>query len=250
MKRRRLKKNETLIPFLVILLIITCSATLLGYFGTRYIVYPIFLEGEPSIGNVENKSTIPETAASTNNEAPKETDSAAVQQISSTQSEDFIIYNVQLGNFSSKENADILIGELEQDDIYAYILGDKGYKVVTSPVMDYAQADVIKNKVIKYAQDAFVLKRKVYVEDEAVESSVKNIINRLHQVKTEQSLSEENAQELKEALNQALNNKNMEEKTITSFQNMYDEVNKIKDYPNNELFELEKMIIMKVEEIL
>lgn len=233
---------------LIIFLIITCGAVIIGYFGTRYFVYPIFIKGpdtETTDLNVDqNQDSTTQPIESTS----EETEDVILEEPTDKANE-FQIYHVQLGNFSEKENANLLISELEKDGIYSYILGNEGFKVVTTPVTSYNQAEVLKNSLIDYAQDAFILKRKVNVENTSVKSTIMNILNDLDEAHT-QTEKEQWVQKLKNAFQDGLADSQMEEKTMESFQNIYDEVNKIETFEDNQLFELEKKIIIMVEEIL
>lgn len=248
MKKYKPKSNYAIKPLIFMLVIITVSAVMIGYFGTRYIVYPIFLKNNSGIERVENNISSPEIVEeSANVETPvKETSDSKP----SLNSKEFLVYHVQLGNFTAKENADALIKELEEDGIFAYILEDEGFKVVTVPRTSYNQAESNKNEILNYAQDAFILKRRVHVDNVSVKTTIENILNDLNEAHTQKEIGEAWLTKLKGAFQDGLGDSQMEEKTIATFQKLYDEVNQIDNIQNNELFELEKMIIMKVEEIL
>lgn len=247
MKKYKPRKRVEIRPFLMMVAFIIVGAVVIGYFGTRYVVYPVFLRNEADANTIEESSnsnasqTIPETST----EQSKDT----AEEITINEEETYI-YHVQLGHFSIEQNANLLIEEVKKDGIFTYVLEDDGYKVVTAPCMRYNQADKIKDKMRAYVPDAFILKRKMSVDSTLVKNTIENILNDLNEVHTQSEVSDEWIAKLKNAFQYGLGDSQMEEKTMETFQSIYDEINKVDHIQNNDLFELEKMIIMKVEEII
>lgn len=249
MKKHRFKKNDGLKPILILFVMITCGAVIIGYFGTRYFVYPIFIK-EPNAeitdlnsGQEQNQDSKTQPIESSKKEE------VSARESENNRANEFHIYHVQLGNFTAKENANLLISELEKGGIYAYILGSDGFKVVTTPVANYEQAETLKNCLIDYAQDAFILKRKVNVENTSVETTITNVLYDLNEARAEPE-GQQWIQKLKSAFQDGLADSQMEQETIKTFQKIYDEVNKIETLEKNDLFEMEKKIIIMVEEII
>ncbi|NLK71709.1 MAG: SPOR domain-containing protein [Clostridiales bacterium] len=249
MKRYRLKRSESLKPLLAMLLIIIFCAVILGYFGTRYIVYPVFIHNNTKNVDIKNNGT--GTVTQQSNIQSTQTQVQDSKQNSETKLKDFYVYHIQLGNFSSEENANALVNELKGNGIYAYILNDNGYKVVTTPAADYDKAAVIKEKLLTYAVDAFVLKRIVYVENTSVQTSIQNIINYLYEAHTESAkINDAWMLKLKDLFQEGSGDMQLAAETIQTFQKIYDEVNNIKSYQNIGSYDLEKIIITNIENII
>ncbi|MCG8484192.1 MAG: SPOR domain-containing protein [Clostridia bacterium] len=246
MYKRPMRKNETMKPFFVVLLVITVGAVIVGYFGTRYVIYPLFIKDNHMVVRKVESNTIKDNIVKDNRNTNTTNEQANHTTINSNSNE-FIVYSVQLGNFGSRENAIALIEDLKEEGIHAYILNDNGYKVVTSPVIDYNDADIQKNNVKSFSEDAFILKRKFFAENETVEAALKNILNNISQAKKEEN-GEKYLEELRTVIKKSIDSQSLEQETVQVFQTMYEEVNK--DNYKKELFELEKMIIMKIEEII
>lgn len=249
MKRYRLKRSESLKPLLAMLLIIIFCAVILGYFGTRYIVYPVFINNNTKNVDIKNNGT--GTVTQQSNIQSTQTQVQDSKQNSETKLKDFYVYHIQLGNFSSEENANALVNELKGNGIYAYILNDNGYKVVTTPAADYDKAAVIKEKLLTYAVDAFVLKRIVYVENTSVQTSIQNILNYLYEAHTESAkINDAWMLKLKDLFQEGSGDMQLAAETIQTFQKIYDEVNNIKSYQNIGSYDLEKIIITNIENII
>lgn len=245
MNKRPIRKNENMKPFIVILLIIITIAVIAGYFGTRYVVYPLFIKDKSMIVK-KVKSNIEEGVDDNKQTENNNSDSDNKNSVTS-KTNGFTIYNVQLGNFGSKENADALIEDLKEAKVYAYILNDNGYKVVTSPVTEYNFAEIQKNNIKEFSEDAFILKREVSAEKETTELTIKKILNNVYKAKKDQT-TEQYIEELRKNIKESLNTKSLKEETTQVFQSMYDEVNK--DEYKKELYELEQMIIENIEQII
>lgn len=249
MKRYRLKKSESLKPLLAMLLIIIFCAVILGYFGTRYIVYPVFINNNTkNVGFDDNGSGI---ATQQSNIQSTQTQVQDSKHSSETKLKDFYVYHIQLGNFSSEENANALVNELKGNGIYAYILNDNGFKVVSTPAADYDKATAMKEKMLSYAEDAFVLKRIVYVENRSVQTTIQNILNYLYEALTEPAkINDAWILKLKDSLQGGYTDVQFAAETIQAFQKIYDEVNNIKSYQNIGSYDLEKIIITNIENII
>lgn len=233
-------------PFFVGLLVITVGAVIVGYFGTRYVIYPLFIKDSSFVVKKVESQVNVDTIINEKEKARdinEKTNQAAIN----SNSNNLTLYSVQLGNFGSKENAATLIKELEAEGVFAYILNEQGYKVVTSPVTNYTAADNQKRTLRDFSEDAFVLKRKVYTENDIAEATVKSILNAVYQAREKEN-GEKYLQELRSVIKESLESQSLEQETVQVFQTMYDEVNK-ENY-KKELFELEKMIIMRIEEII
>lgn len=246
MKKYKSRKYIELRPFLMMVAFIVAGAVIIGYFGTRYIVYPVFLKNEADTQTIEQYSD-----SNANHDIPETSDEQLKDTTEKGENEEkAYIYHVQLGHFSIKHNADLLIEEAKKDGVFTYVLEGDGYKVVTTPCMSYNQADKIKEKMQIYAPDAFVLKRKINLDNTSVKNTIENILNDLNEVHMQSNVSDEWVKKLKNAFQYGLGDSQMKEKTMETFQSIYEEINKIENIQNNDLFELEKMIIMKVEEII
>ncbi len=247
MRKYRFNKKDGTKSMLIIFLMITIGAVIIGYFGTRYFLYPIFIKGTTAevTGIEENQNQ--DTATQSNNSVQNSTVSEESEEPEEKR-HTFYIYHVQMGNFSSEKNAELLIDSLEENDIYAYVLKENGLKVVTAPLADYGQAEVLKNNLLTYAKDAFILKRQVQVENTSVQTTITNILNDLNEARSQPDSSRW-INILKDAFQDGLGDSQMEQETLQVFQNIYDEVNQI-DTSENNLFDIEKNIIIMIEEII
>ncbi len=246
MRKYRINKNDGIRHLLIVFLMITLGAVIIGYFGTRYFIYPILIkESDAQLTNIEehDQGTVPQA-----NEPVQQLKEAEELAEPEKNINAFYIYHVQLGNFSTEKNADSLINRLEEDNIYAYVFEDDGFKVVTTPVIDYNQAEVIKDNLLAYAEDAFIFKRQIQVDNVSVETTITNILNDLREAHSQPD-SNQWIKKLKGAFQDGLGDSQMKQETIQAFQSIYDEVNQIDAWENN-LFDIEKRIIIMIEEII
>lgn len=178
MKKNLLKNDETFESIAMMLLIVVGIAVIVGYLGTRYVVYPVFLKEETS-SNVSHEKLNEQLSNDQDNEEKANTDTQELvvqtgtenneDSVSTTKSS-FCVFHVQLGKFQEKDNAQVLIKELGNKDIKTYTLSDGGYKVVTLPFANYEEAVIMREKMSESYKDAFILKREVLSgEDENVD---------------------------------------------------------------------------------
>lgn len=170
MKRKLLKNDESFESIAMMLLIVVGIAVIVGYLGTRYVVYPVFLKEEIR-SSVDNEKLDEKISKGQENEEKvnTKTQETVVQTGTETTKDpaittthnSFSVFHVQLGKFQEKDNAQILIKELNEKDIKAYTLVDSGYKVVSLPFTSYEEAEDMRKKISQSYKDAFILKRDV-----------------------------------------------------------------------------------------
>ncbi|MFA5527809.1 MAG: SPOR domain-containing protein [Peptostreptococcales bacterium] len=183
MKKNLLKNDESFESIAMMLLIVVGIAVIVGYLGTRYVVYPVFLKEETkSIANNEKlNEQISKDLDNEKVEVNTQTNGLVVQTETengnksvSTTNSSFCVFHVQLGKFQEEDNAQVLIKELNEKAIQTYTLVDSGYKVVTLPFASYEEAETMRKKVSPTYKDAFILKREVLSgEDENVDKLFK-----------------------------------------------------------------------------
>lgn len=154
------KKFLTIILFLIILPILSIFP---GYLAAKYFVIPHFSSGNSSnyeneiqSKNIEQNITSEvEEVSQIKNQNPQETASGSIEFTG------FDIFSVQVGNFSTKENANALIEELDQRNMGAYLYESDGFKVITLSLLERSQVDATIPAILNIYEGAFVVPIKI-----------------------------------------------------------------------------------------
>lgn len=204
---RKEYKNKSIRWFIAFGLILPILSITLGHLGSKYLIIPHFF----------SKKIINEKSIS--KDQPN-TDVNSIREIATLELIGFDIYSIQVGNFSTKENADYLVKELNDKGMGSYIWKNNGYKVITISMLDRQLIDQMLPKVIEEYKQAFVAK--ISVPPKKLKYLKKDYEYSLF-IKKENGKLLETYKEISDDIVQL--------KTSSYDQNKYDM--KIKDYINN-----------------
>ena len=179
------KKYVLIILFLVILPVISI---LPGYFGAKYLIIPkFFTEKSTYKENAFNQQQ--GTTPDTEELAPTGTEIVEEAFINTFELNGFDIYCIQVGSFSTKDNAQALAKELETKQMGSYIYEKDGYKVITLSLLDRKQIDILIPEVHQAYEEAFVVSTSIptraikYSQEESQYSSLlQNQNDRLNKI--------------------------------------------------------------------
>ncbi len=148
-----------IIAFALILPVVAIS---LGYIGTKYIVVP----------NILSKQELPQKKEQVEDgqqppkpqESPSPSTETTQEAYASTfEIQGFTIHGVQLGSFSTTDNAKALMETLKKENIGAYLWQKDGFKVICIALMDRNEVDKILPKVKSFDENAFVVSTNIPV---------------------------------------------------------------------------------------
>ena len=148
-----------IIAFALILPVIAIS---LGYIGTKYIVVP----------NILSKQELPQKKElvedSQQQPKPQESPSPSTETTqeayaSTFEIQGFTIHGIQLGSFSTPDNAKVLMETLKKENIGAYLWQKDGFKVICIALMDRGEVDKILPKIKSFDENAFVVSTNIPV---------------------------------------------------------------------------------------
>ncbi|WP_273224907.1 SPOR domain-containing protein [Geosporobacter ferrireducens] len=161
MRQTRLKTSREykgrnigiIIAFALLLPVIAIS---LGYIGTKYIVIPNILSKQELSQKKEmvqenREQPSPQESANTNAETTQEA------YASTFEIQGFTIHGIQLGSFSTTDNAQVLMDTLRKENFGVYLWHKDGFKVISIALMDRNEVDKVLPKVKAFDENAFVV---------------------------------------------------------------------------------------------
>jgi len=159
-KRHKVKKDRlfTILAFFVLAPIIS---VFLGFALVKYMILPRFLpvKEETSLQtlqeDIDNKETEFQQDIQNVDNSEQSTQDQNVQTKQS-KLEGITLYNIQVGNFSSIENADNIVKELAANGMPGYVVELDSYKVFAGTYFNREEADEYLSKVKDIYSDAFV----------------------------------------------------------------------------------------------
>lgn len=163
--------------FIIIIMVLFSLSITIGYLGTKHMILPMLaskeVEVEKNNEDQEKKAvkplaeTTPQSKEVIKQESPQiketkevEKDTKEVQK-STFEIEGINIYSVQVGSFSTKENAQSLVAELNTKNMGSYIWYNDGYKVITTSMLDRKSVEQVMLDIKKEYKEAFVVTRKI-----------------------------------------------------------------------------------------
>ncbi len=159
MRQTRRKRDSNDASKWIMYFMFIIVAPLLAIFITvglfKYIIVPRFFpdnEVSVNINDVQNERNVEDTSdgsASTN--TPQESNETLTLRLGGMN-----LYNVQLGSFSSKENAQGFVNELRENDINSYMIANDSFKVFAGSFFLREEADRYLMKIRESYSDAFI----------------------------------------------------------------------------------------------
>ncbi|MCT4606668.1 MAG: SPOR domain-containing protein [Marinisporobacter sp.] len=163
--------------FMIIIMVLFGLSISIGYLGTKHMILPMLASKEVAVekNNEDQEKKVVKPSVETTpvakevikQESPQIKETKEVQkatkevQNSTFEIEGLNIYSVQVGSFSTKENAQALVKELNTKNMGACIWHNDGYKVITTSMLDRKSIEQIIPDIKKEYNEAFVVTRKV-----------------------------------------------------------------------------------------
>ncbi|WP_053957530.1 SPOR domain-containing protein [Inediibacterium massiliense] len=241
-----------------------------GFLLTQHIIIPSFFNH-----HVQEKRIVKQ-AKPEKIQGKKEEEQASTNQINTMSLKGLDIFSVQIGSFSTKENAQNMLDQLYERKMPGFILEEKGYKVIAGVMTDRNSADVfmknikvdyeetfvwsrsIPDKIIQYHKDDEKYIQILKEENEKFVEILKSIGNKIQEQKNTGKI--QSFQVDIDSLNE-IEKKANQEKISKDLKKMHDEwMNRIKDFSkeltealknqDNPLFEVENVFIKNLYKYL
>ncbi len=194
--RRRKKSKDKLWFFLIFFVIVPIISINLGLALVKYIILPRFNEADENNVQIQlnNMDNTEENISNDEIDVDKEYISQS-KKSNKFELQDITMYNVQVGSFSSKENAKICLEQVKENDMVGYIIKMKNYKVIVGTFLNRQSADNFINQTKENFEDVFIDENHIktkqinYSENEkeyllSLESLIK-IINNAYETETD-----------------------------------------------------------------
>ncbi|QEK12323.1 SPOR domain-containing protein [Crassaminicella thermophila] len=152
-KTRKESKGKKFSFIIIFVLLLPGISIMLGYLGTKYVILPNLFQNKiitkeytsnPKVSNSGNKDF--------NNQVLQEA------YANTFELKGMDIFSIQVGSFTTKENAQILIDELNTKKMGSYLWYNDGYKVLTISMLDRESIDMLLPRIKKEYNEAFVVK--------------------------------------------------------------------------------------------
>ena len=154
----------------VIFVLIVAGAVFCGYFGTKYVIDPIFLgEKEEILTKPEEEGQKNETIFGENEkkeriESNRENvaSSGALQEGKANQNTEqtVTLYTLKFGTYSTEENGNQAVADLASKSIYSYPVEMEGeYRIYSLPFCEKSDATAFKDGYLAMGEDCFVVPR-------------------------------------------------------------------------------------------
>lgn len=154
----------------VFCILITVSVTL-GYLGTKRYIIPHFVKYE-TVKKVdatakevfEEKKEVEQAEKEVNVKEEKKKDHEKTTEpayVRTLELKGFDMFSVQVGSFSTKENAQELVDQLGENEMGAFIWHNETYKVMCSSSLDRKTIDEMMPNIKEKYAEAFVVKRSI-----------------------------------------------------------------------------------------
>ncbi|WP_425446560.1 SPOR domain-containing protein [Dethiothermospora halolimnae] len=179
--KRRNRSKGKLRNFIIFIIILPLISILIGVGIVKFIILPrtsinkdTKSENEEVIDDVNKDDVQSEKKEqdSKTEETDKEDNNREQEKITKVQAEGFDLYNIQIGSFNSKENAQVLLNQLNDKGLYGYLIKDKAYKVYVATFFNEEEAEEYKKEVKKTYKDSFT--DRITVEDLILEYNKEN----------------------------------------------------------------------------
>lgn len=161
MRRTRLGKkkvkSEKMINFLAFFVFAPIVAILIGTALVRYIILPQFSNTQKTNDDTVTNSEVFNEDNELDAESP--INEISDDELLNTQNitiDGLSIYNIQLGSFSTRENAINFANKLLSEGIYSYVVDLDGYKVFGGSYFTREEAEDYLKEIKKYYEDSFI----------------------------------------------------------------------------------------------
>ena len=152
--KKNLGKWRNIIIFFIIAPIVAILITT-GLF--RYLILPyIVSDDNPDNINQDKQNNEDDSPKSDKNNNQDNQDSDITDPTMTLRLDGMSLFNVQLGSFSSKENAESLVSQLKEKEINAYIVDSDSFKVFAGTFFSRREAEKYKDKLKNTYTDAFL----------------------------------------------------------------------------------------------
>ncbi|MEW9123043.1 MAG: SPOR domain-containing protein [Thermotaleaceae bacterium] len=161
-KTGRAYKERSLGMTLLFMLILPIISVVVGYLSAKYMIIPK-LSAETK--STTDKESIAEMQVQQEKEAQQQTQNNSTERSQTTEEayastfeiQGFSIYGIQLGSFTTQDNAKALASDLAAKNLGTYIWNNDGYKVLTLALTERADADKILPKMKQYDENAYIV---------------------------------------------------------------------------------------------
>ncbi len=149
---KNLGKWRNVIIFFIIAPIVAILITI-GLF--RYLILP-YIVSDDNPDNINQDKQNNEDDSGQGDDNNNDQDSDITDPIITLRLDGMSLFNVQLGSFSSKENAQSLVNQLKEKDINAYVVDSDSFKVFAGTFFSRTEAERYKDKLKNTYKDAFL----------------------------------------------------------------------------------------------
>lgn len=161
-KIRREYKGQKVGMIIVFVILLPIVSIGLGYLGAKYLILPnlfskqiITEESDPKPKTVNAENHKDKEVPQSTKETPREA------YVNTFEIQGLDIFAIQVGSFSTKENAQGLIEELNNRGMGGYIWHNNGYKVITAAMLDRESIDMCMTEIKKVYDEAFVVTQNI-----------------------------------------------------------------------------------------
>lgn len=171
-KTRKNNKN-TYLKFIGIIIILAVLSISIGFFGTKYYLYPRLFANQDNITdnsaaknntekqpqeNADSKaSNTDKKEATIDNSSEKSTE----EKLYTFEIPPLSIYNVQVGSFNERKYAQSHIKGVNDKGLAGYIVDSERYRVIVMSFVKRNSADQFKNNIKEHYSDAFISPRQL-----------------------------------------------------------------------------------------
>lgn len=183
-KRHRMEKDR-LVTFIAFFVVAPLISIVLGFAIVKFLVIPTFLPVQDETNQLTNQGDINDNIDGFEQEEyqpnyEEDNNQNETTQVKQSEIEGIVLYNLQVGNFSSEENANNLIKELNSKEMLGYLVKGDSYIVFAGTYLTRAEADKYLPEVKISYNDAFIstfsLQDKVITYNSDEENSANNLI--------------------------------------------------------------------------
>jgi len=191
MRRKYGVKKDRLTTFFAFFVVAPFLAIVLGFAVVKFLIVPAFLptyeDANKQITQDNVGDTIDEIEQGEylSNEEEQDTQVNSTK-INQSKIDGITLYNIQVGNFNSEENANNLISELSSKEMLGYLAKLNSYKVFAGTYLSKEEADKYLLEVRNSYEDAFIntfsSEERVLNYNSDEENSAENLIEIINEI--------------------------------------------------------------------
>lgn len=152
--RRNRRDGGGAYSYLLIFVIGPIVSIILGAGVVKYVILPQFVPKEDTSNPVSHENTLEDHSLNYDDEEYSEETTELEKSTFSLNSLE--LHGIQIGNFSTMENAKTLVEELSKNKLSGYIVAKDGYRVLVGSYFTRQKADEKIDEIRKTYSDAFV----------------------------------------------------------------------------------------------